>query len=91
MSQLEKIQSKSNKPNMENPSYVPTCVFERAQARAERVHRRDFILKLVLIILLVASNCAWLYYTSSFNDITVTQENTDGYNNFVGNDGTITN
>jgi hypothetical protein len=30
-----------------------------------------------------------LYYETSFENIVVTQDNENGYNNFIGNDGNI--
>ena len=42
-------------------------------------------------MLLAGSNAAWIYYETSFEDVVVTQENDDGYNNYIGEDGTITN
>jgi hypothetical protein len=44
-------------------------------------------------VLLVASNVGWLIYESQFEstETTITQENTDGYNNYIGNDGDIIN
>lgn len=43
---------------------VPMAVLENERAQANVIHRRDFFVKLVLIILLVASNLAWLIYKS---------------------------
>lgn len=76
-----------------NDQMVPYIVFEGEMARSERKHKRDFIVILVLIIALVFSNAAWIYYESQFVDeaTTVTQDNENGYNNFIGNDGDIYN
>ena len=60
-------------------------------ARMERANRRLWILCILLIVLLVGTNIAWIVYENSFEDIVVTQDNADGYNNYVGNDGDITN
>ena len=51
------------------------------------------MLALVLIILLAASNAAWILWESQYQTIetTITQENADGYNNYIGNDGDIVN
>ena len=57
-------------------------------------NRRLWIALIVSIILFVASNCAWLWYESQFSiseTTTITQENLDGYNNYIGNDGDINN
>ena len=62
-------------------------------ARAERAHRRLWIVIIVLIILLAGSNAAWIYYESQFEDVytEITQENDRGFNNYIGNDGDINN
>lgn len=52
--------------------------FESSQARMERVNRRMWILCLVLIVSLLGTNGAWIYYESQFEDVvtteTITQE-----------------
>ena len=72
---------------------VPYIAHERAVARLERVIKRMWVLVLSLIILLVASNGAWIWWESQYQTIetTTTQENADGYNNYIGNDGDIVN
>lgn len=71
---------------------VPYIVFEAEMTRLERIIRKLFILLAVVLLLLFATNGYWLWYESQFEDVvTVTQDNTDGYNNYVGNDGDITN
>lgn len=70
---------------------IPYIAFESAQARLERTIRRLWIALLLVVILLVASNCAWIYYESQFETVQetsqkVTQENTNGVNTFVGGD-----
>ena len=54
---------------------VPYIAHESAVARLERVIKRLWVLVLVLIVLLVASNAAWLYYESSFEEIRIEQGN----------------
>ena len=73
------------------PEPVPYVVHESDMARQERTIKRLWILLLVMLVLLVGTNGAWIYYENSFEDISITQENEDGYNNFIGNDGDITN
>lgn len=75
----------------QTPKDVPYIAHESAVARLERVIKRLWVLVLVLIILLAASNAAWLYYESSFEEIRIEQDNESGYNNFIGNDGDIYN
>ena len=69
---------------------VPYIAHEADMARSERQHKRDFIIKLVLIILLVASNFGWIWYESQFETVSTTQEVTqeadNGTNTFVGGD-----
>ena len=57
---------------MENPINVPYVVFEGEMARAERTIKRLWITVLVLILLLVGSNCAWLWYNSQFEVVETT-------------------
>lgn len=70
---------------------VPYIVHEAALARLERTVKRLWILALVAVALLVATNFAWIVYGSQFDDIVVTQENEDGYNSYIGQDGDIYN
>lgn len=73
------------------PEPVPYVVHESDMARQERTIKRLWILLLILIVLFVGSNGWWIWRESQFEDITITQENEDGYNNFIGNDGDIYN
>lgn len=78
----------SNKPN------VRQYDIDLLSAMAERTIKRLWIIVLVLIIALIGTNGAWLYYESQFEDVATTeivQENADGYNNYIGNDGDIVN
>ena len=77
----------------QTPKDVPYIAHESAVARLERVIKRLWVLALVLIILLAASNAAWIWWESQYETIetTITQENADGYNNYIGNDGDIVN
>lgn len=78
----------SNKPN------VRQYDIDLLSAMAERTIKRLWVVVLVLIVALIGTNCAWLYYESQFEEIVTTevvQENADGYNNYIGNDGDIVN
>ena len=77
----------------QTPKDVPYIAHESAVARLERVIKRLWVLALVLIVLLAASNAAWIWLESQYETIetTITQENADGYNNYIGNDGDIVN
>lgn len=71
---------------------VPYIVHEGDMARMERSNRRLWIIVLVLIVLLVGSNIAWLCYENSMEEVSTTveqeveQDNDSGDNNFVGGD-----
>ena len=71
------------------PESVPYIVHESSMARMERQIKRLWITILTLILLLVGSNCVWILYENQFEDIEIVQENADGYNSFIGNDGDI--
>lgn len=75
------------------PEAVPYIVHESAMVRAERGAKRLWTVIILLIVLLVGTNGAWLWHESQFGTVTteVTQENADGYNNYIGNDGDIVN
>lgn len=76
--------------NVKNaPENVPYIVHESSMARMERQIKRLWITTLTLIFLLVCSNCVWIFYENQFDDIEIVQENADGYNSFIGNDGDI--
>ena len=75
----------------QTPKDVPYIAHESAVARLERVIKRLWVLALVLIVLLAASNAAWIWYESQFDEVRIEQENESGYNNFIGNDGDIYN
>lgn len=73
---------------------VPYIVHEADMARQERTIKRLWIALILVIVLLVGSNCAWLWCESQFTDemtTEITQENDGGYNNYIGNDGDIHN
>lgn len=75
--------------NVKNePENVPYIVYESSMARIERQIKRLWIIVLVLIAMLVATNGAWILYESQMEAIyqEVTQESDTGTNNFVGGD-----
>lgn len=66
--------------------------YEAALAFAERTTFRLCVVIILLIALLVGTNIGWLVYESQFETVEsweITQENEDGYNNYIGNDGDI--
>lgn len=54
------------------PESIPYAAYELAMARAERTAKRLWITILTLIFLLVGSNCLWLYYEMSLEDVVTT-------------------
>lgn len=75
-----------------SPPNVSYVVHEGVMSRLERVIKRLWIALIMTIILLVGTNIFWIAYESQFEDsVTITQENDDSYNNYVGNDGDIIN
>lgn len=74
---------------------VPLAVHENLRAQSNVDKRRLWIVVIILIVLLFGSNLAWLIYESQFDSVTTrleaTQENDDGYNSYIGNDGDIYN
>ena len=70
------------------PESVLYIVHESSMARMERQIKRLWITVLVLIVMLVTTNGAWIWYESQMETIyqEVTQEADTGTNNFVGGD-----
>ena len=69
---------------------VPYIVHEAELARAERTAKRLWITILLLIVLLVGTNGAWIWYQSQleYSQTTqeVTQESNHVDNSFIGGD-----
>lgn len=74
-----------------NDNSVPYIVHEGTVMRQEKTIVRQWITIILLIVLLVASNLAWIYYESQFEDTetttTVTQELDAGQGDAIINDG----
>lgn len=78
------MQKTCNECNGEQVENVPYIVLEAEQARAERTFHWMLVLVIVLVLLLVGTNGAWLWYESQFETIETTIEaEQDGDNNFV--------
>lgn len=74
------------------PASVPYVVHESAMARAERQIKSLVWVIVLLIVLLVGSNCAWMIYENSFDDMTETytvEQDGAETNNSVINGGVI--
>ena len=81
---------KSCKSKEQPSETVPFIVHEGMMARAERTAKRLWITILLLIVLLVGTNGAWIWYQSQFEYCQTTQEvmqdSESGCNSFVGGD-----
>ena len=67
-----------------NREQIPYIVHEGAMSRMERVNKRLIAIVVLLIVLLVSSNIAWLIHESKYKDICIESEQ-DGYGvNIVG-------
>ena len=79
---------KSCKSKEQPSETVPYIVHEGMMSRAERTAKRLWITILLLIVLLVGTNGAWIWYQSQFEYCQTTQEVTQEAdtetNNFVG-------
>lgn len=78
--------------NEDKTAVISYFAHEGEMARAERTNRRLWILCIILIILLVATNAMWIYYESQFEDTvtttqTVTQDVDTGDGTAIINDG----
>ena len=74
------------------PESVPYIAHEAAMARMERQAKRLWIAVLLLIVMLVGTNAAWLYYESSFEDSATTTYEADAYdggNAIINGDGRV--
>lgn len=71
---------------------IPYVVYETQQERSDKQHRRLFILCIILVIALIASNLAWIIYESQFEtveeDTSIVKVNQDadegGNRSFIG-------
>ena len=68
---------------------IPYIAFEAALARLERTIRRLWILAIILVGLLLATNAGWIWYESQFETVSIEaeQDATDGGTNYaIGGD-----
>lgn len=90
------MENKTNCANCKSASvqYVPLPMVELHSSVQERTIKRLWITIIILIGLLFFTNLGWIVYEAQFEDVTtteITQENENGYNNYIGNDGDIIN
>lgn len=64
---------------------MPIIIHESSMARSERTIKRLFIIIILLIVLLVGTNVAWLIYESQFEDITTTIKSDSEQGNAIAN------
>ena len=61
----------------------------------KKANKRQFIIILVILVMWFCTIGYLLYVLNDISSVetteTITQENADGYNNYIGNDGDITN
>ena len=75
---------------------IPYAAYQSTAARQERQIRRMWIIVLVLIGALIATNLAWIVYENSFEEVITTEEiivdaDDNGNANYIGQDGNIYN
>ena len=69
------------------PEPVPYAVHESSMARMERTTRRLWILLIILVVLCIGTNAAWIWFETQFEKVIVEQqvETGDGDAFIVGN------
>lgn len=73
---------------------IPYIAFEAEMARHERTIKRLLVALIAVIIMLFASNVAWLWFFNQFDFQTETvmfDTEDGGDNSYIGNDGVINN
>ena len=70
---------------------ISRFAFESAMVSFERTIKRLWIIIIILIALLAATNGAWIWYESQWEvvETEVTQRNESGINSYIGSDGDI--
>lgn len=82
----------------EQMASISLVAYEATEARSERREKRLLFIIALLIVLLVGTNGAWLWYEKSMETVeettttetyTIDQGNENGSNNYIGRDGNI--
>ena len=76
---------------IDKQTQVPYIVHEAAMARQERTVKKLWIVVILLIVLLVATNAGWVWYESQWEVVETTVESqTDGGGTAIANaDGSV--
>ena len=61
-----------------NEKYISYLAHESITARLERQSKRYFILCIILIVALIATNFAWVCYEAQYEDVVMTETTQDG-------------
>ena len=76
------------------PANIPFVAHEKEMERKDRTEKRLWIVILLLIVLLVGTNAAWIWYDSQFETVEVVEDYElsadDGCNAIVNGDGSVT-
>ena len=79
-----------NSCNTNDMAVMPIAQHEKDQSRLMSIIKRLIAVVVILIVLLVCSNIAWIVYENSFKNYVITQDveqdADNGENNFVGGD-----
>lgn len=92
---MDKEKNTNKLPELQDKTAVPFFVYETEVARNERTTKRLIIALVIAIILIFASNAAWLYawtqYDYTSEEVTYSQDG-EGINNInTGEQGDINN
>ena len=76
------------------PATIPFVAHEKEMERKDRTERRLWIIIVLLIVLLVGTNGAWIWYESQFETVELVEDcklsADDGGNAIVNGDGSVT-
>lgn len=73
---MEKMERKINNTETDKAITIPYFAHEGEMFRLEQIIKKLWITVILLILLLVGTNGAWIWYESQFEDVVLTQEAT---------------
>ena len=85
-----------NSCNTNDMAVMPIAQHEKDQNRLMGIIKSLIVVIVILIVLLVGSNVGWLIYESQYEvvqestETNIEQDNENGDNNYIGNNGDIT-